>query len=167
FVFRTRLRQAIRRAGEEERGDVPLQAWTAGTLETVAVLAYVFVKSRKRVDRRRDHHVITVETRELGGIGTVGREPDGRMGLLQRLRRDRNLCNLEEAPLVGETFVGPSFADDRQAFLETLAAFVARDVVAAKMHGDRAAAHAQIKPPARQDIGNGGFFGDPQRMMKR
>ena len=105
--------------------------------------------------------------RKHRGLRAVGRNPDGRMGLLQGFRYNTGLRNFVIAAVIRKRFMRPGLFDDVEAFLEAFAALVPRAIKACKMKRDRPASDAELQPPVTQQIDRCTLFRVADRVPER
>src|SRR5947209_13908522 len=89
------------------------------------------------------------------------------MRLLERLRHDLNILRAEELSSISEPRFAPRLDDEIKDLLETLAAALHLDVIAAVVQRECAATGSELQPPARDDIEHRGLLREPNRMMQR
>src|SRR5262249_26661837 len=88
--------------------------------------------------------------------------------LLQLLGHHPRVTDSEEASLKGELLgLRPRLGDDLDGFLEAVAVFLLRHVVAAELRRTVAAPEADLQSSARDDVDERGLLRQPQRMVER
>ena len=103
---------------------------------------------------------------EYRRLRAIGRDPQRRVWLLQRLGHNRGLGHVKILALKPTGLLSPRLLDNRQRFLKTFAALLSRHIKPLKVDGDHAAAHPELYSPLAENIDDRRFFGCTQGMLQ-
>src|SRR6266850_648538 len=112
-------------------------------------------------------HVEAAPHRRLDGIRALCGDPDRRPRLLQRLREDRGLRDLEELAVVRERTALEGQQEDVHGLLPPVAARGELQAEPLELVVLIAAPEADVDPAAGQQVERGDLLGDNQRMVQR
>ena len=105
--------------------------------------------------------------RGFDGLRTLRRHPDRRVRLLQGLRKDRRLWNLEELAVVGERLAVERLEDDVDGLFPARPGAVELQPEPLELVVLVAAPEPDIDAPARQLVQRGNLLRDDERMVQR
>src|SRR5437667_458621 len=125
------------------------------------------VEKRRRRDGARADEAVAELHGAPEGVRVMAAEPEGRVGLLQRLRLHRPVLELEELALEGDARLGPQALHEREPFRE--ARRPAHRVETERGVDARVAAEpdADREPPAAQVIERRQALGEVDRASQR
>src|SRR5688572_6637797 len=112
-------------------------------------------------------HVEAAPRRVIEGVGALRRHPDRRVRLLQRLREDRGLRNLENLALVGERLAFERLHQDVDRLVPALSARIELETEALELVALVAAAEPDVDASAGEQVERRDLLGDDQGMMYR
>src|SRR6266851_1299008 len=95
------------------------------------------------------------------------REAEWRVGLLVGFGDDADVVELEGPALEREALLGPRFEEDVECLLESLAAFLVRDVEARVVAGQPASSDAELEPSLAEVVERRDVLRKMERMRER
>ena len=116
---------------------------------------------------RGAHQVESVLAAKLERGRRKRRHPDGRMGLLEGFRPDRQILELVELPIIVELLGGPGLLDDLDRLVEDVTAACLVDAIAGELVRLVAAPDAKIDSTPGEEIENRKVLRHPHRMVER